>query len=32
MCNEKFEEYWDEEDDVWKIRNCIVEDGKVSLF
>jgi hypothetical protein len=28
VCNEKFEEYWDEDDEVWKLRDCTIERGK----
>ncbi|VDK75640.1 unnamed protein product [Onchocerca ochengi] len=29
VCKEKFEEYWDEDDDVWKLRDCMLDqDGR----
>uniref|UniRef100_A0A914XLI4 CID domain-containing protein n=1 Tax=Plectus sambesii TaxID=2011161 RepID=A0A914XLI4_9BILA len=28
VCNEKFEEYWDEDDDAWKFKDCMLADGK----
>jgi len=28
VCGEKFDEYWDEDDDVWKLKDCVVEDNK----
>ncbi|VDP13207.1 unnamed protein product [Onchocerca flexuosa] len=29
VCKEKFEEYWDEDDDVWKLRDCMLgQDGR----
>lgn len=33
VCKEKFEEYWDEDDDSWKLRDCMLgEDGRVNFF
>lgn len=29
VCHEQFEEYWDEEDDVWRLRDCVILNGKV---
>ncbi|KAH7698677.1 Protein PCF-11 a [Aphelenchoides avenae] len=29
VCREKFEEYWDEDAEDWKLRDCVVKDGKV---
>ncbi|EFO22115.1 hypothetical protein LOAG_06367 [Loa loa] len=30
VCKEKFEEYWDEDDDVWKLRDCMLgQDGRI---
>ncbi|KAL3076277.1 hypothetical protein niasHS_013548 [Heterodera schachtii] len=28
VCHEQFEEYWDEEEDVWRLRHCLLSDGK----
>jgi len=28
VCHEKFEEYWVDEEDAWKLRDCLVENGK----
>ena len=28
VCHEQFEEYWDEEEDVWRLRDCITSNGK----
>uniref|UniRef100_A0A914GW81 CID domain-containing protein n=1 Tax=Globodera rostochiensis TaxID=31243 RepID=A0A914GW81_GLORO len=28
VCHEQFEEYWDEEEDVWRLRSCVLSDGK----
>ena len=30
VCREQFDEYWDEEEDVWRLRDCMVLDGKVN--
>uniref|UniRef100_A0A915PXY4 CID domain-containing protein n=1 Tax=Setaria digitata TaxID=48799 RepID=A0A915PXY4_9BILA len=30
VCKEKFEEYWDEDDDIWKLRDCMLgQDGRI---
>ncbi|KRZ68380.1 Pre-mRNA cleavage complex 2 protein Pcf11, partial [Trichinella papuae] len=29
VCNETFEQFWDGDDDVWKLRNAMLVDGKV---
>ncbi|VDM97555.1 unnamed protein product [Thelazia callipaeda] len=30
VCKEKFEEYWDEDDDVWKLRDCMLgQEGRI---
>ncbi|MFH4978327.1 hypothetical protein AB6A40_005036 [Gnathostoma spinigerum] len=31
VCKEKFEEYWDEDDDLWKLKDCVV-DSSGSIF
>uniref|UniRef100_A0A915E7J6 Uncharacterized protein n=1 Tax=Ditylenchus dipsaci TaxID=166011 RepID=A0A915E7J6_9BILA len=28
VCHETFGEYWDDDDDAWKIKDCVVERGK----
>jgi hypothetical protein len=32
VCNEKFEVYWDDDDDVWKLKDSLVENGKVGVL
>jgi len=32
VCHEQFEEYWDEEEDVWRLRDCITSNGKVNYW
>lgn len=29
LCGENLEEYWHDEDDAWKLRDGVIEDGKV---
>lgn len=32
VCGERFEEYWDEEGDAWKLKECTLgADGRVRL-
>jgi len=28
VCNEAFEQYWDDEDDIWKLRDCVIQNEK----
>lgn len=32
MCGEKFETFWDEDEEVWKFRNATLIRGKVRLL